>query len=412
MPSTTRNVRVFRYEPTAGGEGGFQDYVLDIPDETAATMLDVLLRILREQDPTIAFRFACRVSMCGSCGMVINGRERLACKTNVSDIPAGQEITLRPMNHFPVIKDLVVDMEPLFNQFEQTLSFFEAKDNSAEPAVIAPDAPEREEIRLATDCIACGCCVSSCTMVDNHEDYAGPAALARAYSLLADGRDGLFEQRLASALPSCHECRSELNCTEVCPKGISPTRAIKYIQRVALTHHDGKSTEQAPESEQAASVVSSRWSKIDRATFVRHAGIGAVAAGVALTLGGVAAVTSVGPTTAEKTERWIPLASLSDLPPGEISTVLLKYEIRSGIYTQPASTPVLVSRLGSEIICYKTACPHLGCTVRWDGRSDQFRCACHGGAFDRDGSVTAGPPPRPLDRYESRVEADQLLVLI
>src|SRR5439155_27387840 len=97
--ATTRNVRVFRYDPTVGGDGEFLHFVLECPDESAMTMLDVLLRIQREQDPTIAFRFACRVSMCGSCGMVINGKERLDCKTNVSDIPAGQEITLRPMNH-------------------------------------------------------------------------------------------------------------------------------------------------------------------------------------------------------------------------------------------------------------------------------------------------------------------------
>src|SRR5205809_3373179 len=150
MSSTTRTVRVFRYDPTAAGDGDFQTFELDFPNESAATMLDVLLRIQREQDPTIAFRFACRVAMCGSCGMVINGRERLACKTNVADIRAGEEITLRPMNHFPVIKDLVVDMDPLFTQFAQTLSFFEPKDQSPEPALIAPDAPEREEIRLAT----------------------------------------------------------------------------------------------------------------------------------------------------------------------------------------------------------------------------------------------------------------------
>src|SRR5438067_2179491 len=137
MASSKRHVRVFRYDPAVGGDGGFKDFDLDCPNESAMTMLDVLLRIQREQDSTISFRFACRVAMCGSCGMVINGRERLACKTNVADIPAGQEITLRPMNHFPVVKDLVVDMDPLFRQFRDTLSFFEPKDDSPEPARIA-----------------------------------------------------------------------------------------------------------------------------------------------------------------------------------------------------------------------------------------------------------------------------------
>src|SRR6185295_12334799 len=100
MAASTRKVRVFRYDPTVGGDGDFQNFTLECPNESAMTMLDVLLRIQREQDASIAFRFACRVAMCGSCGMVINGRERLACKTNVSDIAAGEEITLRPMNHF------------------------------------------------------------------------------------------------------------------------------------------------------------------------------------------------------------------------------------------------------------------------------------------------------------------------
>ena len=407
MASTTRNVRVFRYDPTVGGDGAFQDFELDCPNESAMTMLDVLLRIQREQDPTIAFRFACRVAMCGSCGMVINGRERLACKTNVSDLPPGAEITLRPMNHFPVIKDLVVDMDPLFNQFRQTLSFFEAKEQSTEPAVIAPDAPEREEIRVATDCIACGCCVSSCTMVHHHPDYAGPAALARAYSLIADNRDGLLQERLAAALPSCHECRTEMNCTEVCPKGISPTRAIKYIERVGITRLKEAPAAAEPEQEPVALEAST----IDRATFLRHAGVALLGTAAAVTLGGVAAVTAL-PSQGGATQQWVPVAKLDDLPAGQITTVLLKYDTRSGIYTNNVATPVIVSRLGDEIVCYKSACPHLGCTVHWDGPSDQFRCACHGGAFDRQGGVTAGPPPRPLDRYESKVEADRLMVLV
>src|SRR5437762_8795356 len=148
MASTTRNVRVFRFDPDKGGDGDFQSFVLDIPKESATTMLDVLLRLQREQDPTIAFRFACRVNMCGSCGMVINGRERLACKTNVADIPRGSEITLRPMNHLPVIKDLVVDMDPFYAKFRETLAFFDPREELSEPAKIPPDAPERDQIRI------------------------------------------------------------------------------------------------------------------------------------------------------------------------------------------------------------------------------------------------------------------------
>ena len=91
---------------------------------------------------------------------------------------------------------------------------------------------------------------------------------------------------------------------------------------------------------------------------------------------------------------------------------MMNYDVKSGIYTRVVSAPVLISRLSEEIICYKSACPHLGCTVRWDGQSDQFRCACHGGTFDRDAQVVAGPPARALDRYKHKVENNQLLVLL
>ena len=117
---------------------------MEIPDESTTTILDVLLRVQREQDPSLAFRYACRVNMCGSCGMVINGRDALACKTNVSNFPPGTEITLRPMNHFPVIRDLVVDMEPFFKKYEETLPFYEPKENYLEPAMnrrTRPSAP-------------------------------------------------------------------------------------------------------------------------------------------------------------------------------------------------------------------------------------------------------------------------------
>ena len=276
-------------------------------------------------------------------------------------------------------------------------------------ARIAPDAPERDEIRIATDCIACGCCVSSCTMADHHPDFAGPAALARAYSLIADSRDGSQAQRLAAVLPSTQQCRTEMNCTAVCPKGISPTRAIKFIQRVGIVRHEEKDE---PVVETASAEAVTVGAKIDRATFLRHAGVAMVGAAAAITLGGIATVTAVAPEADVSTARWLPIAKVSDLPPGQVTSVLLNYSVQRGIYTDKIQAPVLIARLTDDIVCYKTACPHLGCTVHWDGRADQFRCACHGGAFDRSGNVVAGPPPRGLDRYESKVDADQLMVLV
>ena len=169
-------------------------------------------------------------------------------------------------------------------------------------------------------------------MVHHHDDYAGPAALTRAYSLLADKRDGLFAQRLEAALTSCHDCRTEANCTEVCPKGISPTRAIKYIQRIALTHRGEAISPEATVAEKeaaAAEVAPPLWPEMDRATFLRHAGVALLGAGVAVTLGSIAAVTAFGLAAGKATDNWMEvLAKLSDLPAGQVTTVLLNYEVK------------------------------------------------------------------------------------
>ncbi|MCL5237817.1 MAG: succinate dehydrogenase iron-sulfur subunit [Nitrospirae bacterium] len=415
-----RNIKVFRYDPQQGGEGHFDSYVLNIQDETTTTILDVLLRIQREQDPTLSFRFACRVNMCGSCGMVINGKEGLACKTNVSHIPQGKEVTIRPLNHFPVIKDLVVDMEPFFKKYEEALPFYEPREETTEPAVIRPGSRERQDIGMATDCIACGCCVSSCTMCHYHEGYAGPAALNRAFTLLADSRDGLFEERLDRVLASCYNCRTEFNCTEVCPKRISGTRAIKYIQRLALKHIKAKpETIEAEQpavaqpscaSEMAGSMAGNMAGNMDRRTFISQVGVGLLGTCLALGVGGVVGAAFVGPTRARTPRLWVPAASLSSIPVGDVTTIKINYETKNGLYTQQVAERVLVSRTGDEIICFKASCTHLGCMVKWDGNAGRFRCACHGGAFDRNGKVIAGPPPKPLDRYPFRVDSDHLLV--
>ncbi len=404
---SVRDIKIFRYDPQLGGSGNFQSYVLEIPDESITTILDVLLRLLREQDPTLAFRYACRVNMCGSCGLVINGKERLACKTNVSDFPPGQDITLRPLNHFPVIKDLVVDLSPFFQKYEETLSFYEPREEFTEPLKIRPDSKERRDIgREATDCIACGCCVSSCTMVHYHEDYAGPAALNRVFTLLADSRDGLFAERLDRALASCYHCRTEFNCTEVCPKGISSTRAIKYIQRLALTHCKDKPPPEKP----AAVPDTPPRTSTDRRTFLRQVGVGILGAASILVVGGVAATTAVSPSLIKTSRQWVPVAPLSQIPVGDIATLMMRYDLKNGLYTQEMATPVLVSRTGSQITCFNASCTHLGCIVKWDSQLARFRCACHGGVFDRDGRVLAGPPPRPLDRYRFKVDSGHLLV--
>jgi succinate dehydrogenase / fumarate reductase, iron-sulfur subunit len=420
-----RVVRVFRYDPTEGGKGCFDRFELEVEDPASTTILDVLLRIQREQDPSLAFRYACRVNMCGSCGTVINGKEGLACKTNVSDLPREREITIRPLNHFPVIKDLVVDMEPFFRKFEEAMPFFHAGEEATEPAIIRPDSPERRAIGLSTECIACGCCVSACTMVNCHDDYAGPAALNRAFTLLLDSRDGLYDQRMDRVLGSCYNCRTEFNCTEVCPKEISSTRAIKYIQRLALKQILGsggkpRSVEgrdrvpapgPPPGPRETAPPVLEGPEDAARRTFLKRVTFG-LGTAAALCLGGIAASAAIGPALRKKPAQWVRVESMEKLPAGRVATVYARHEVRDGFYRQEMVRPVMVWRRPdvNSLVVYNATCTHLGCTVHWDERKGLFLCACHGGTFDIDGIVKAGPPPRPLDRYRFKVESGTLFV--
>lgn len=413
-----RKIEIYRYDPDLGGAGHFDHFDLHVEDETNTTILDVLIRIQKEQDSSLAFRYACRVNMCGSCGMVINGREGLACKTNVSDFKKNERITIRPLNHFPVVKDLVVDMDPFFKKYEECLPFFEPKEILIEPAIIKPDSEERQAIGLATECIACGCCVSSCTMANYHDSYAGPAPLNRAFTLLMDSRDALYEQRMDRVLQSCYNCRTEFNCTEICPKEISTTRSIKYIQRLAAKELfraakelevETKAPLVVPEPTTIVDHTPPEELEVSRRCFLTKMtiGIGVVST---LTVGGVLATSFVGPAMHKKEPVWVPAGMIESLPVGEVTTVNLRYQEKVGFYKQNQIKPAMIWRKPDEIVVYSSLCTHLGCTVRWDSAQKMFICACHGGAFELDGSVKAGPPPRPLDRLEYRVNSGNLLI--
>lgn len=422
----TRAVRVFRYDPAAGGEGRFERFEVAVRDESLTTVLDLLIRIQKDQDPSLAFRYACRVSMCGSCAMVINGREALACKTVVGGLKAG-EITVRPLNHFPVVKDLVVDMGPFFRKYEEAAPYFEPEAGPApaatqaggscgcggrEPAIIRPDSAERRAIGLSTECIACGCCVSSCTMAYHHEGYLGPAALNRAFTLLADSRDALFDQRMTQVLESCYDCRLEFNCTEVCPKEISPTRAIKHIHRLALKEPFRKSPAAAtPEKNEAAAAPAAPAEGVSRRRFLKAVTWG-LGSATALAVGGVLVSAAVGPSLRKSPNQWLRLGKLAEFIPGAVRTVTVRYEAADGFYRSREVRPIIVTRdaKGGDPVVFNSRCTHLGCTVHWDEGKQLFVCACHGGAFDRSGAVKAGPPPRPMDRLAFKVEDGELLV--
>jgi succinate dehydrogenase / fumarate reductase iron-sulfur subunit len=406
MTPAIRIIRIFRYDPNTGGKGHYDDFKMPIEDPRKTTILDVLFRIQKTKDPSIAFRYACRVSMCGSCGMIINGNERLACKTTVADIKT-EKITLRPLNHFPVVKDLVVDMAPFFEKYKMALPYFDQLRDASEPAIIKPDSKEREDIGLSTECIACGCCVSSCTMMYHHPEYVGPAALNRAFSLLADSRDGLHDERITQILPSCYNCRSEFNCTDVCPKEISPTRAIKYIQRCALKDPlKGNDLEDQP-AEDFPIIDDGKQQDPD---FYRRkllkGGIYGLGAATVMVLGGLLASAAIGPAMRKSKRQWIRLGRFDQFAAGKVKTVRIQYDVAEGFYQNRMIKPVMIYRppASDSLVVFSSRCSHLGCTVRWDDSKHVFLCACHGGAFGLNGEVKAGPPPKPLDRYAYKVE--------
>jgi succinate dehydrogenase/fumarate reductase iron-sulfur protein len=392
-----RAFKVFRYDPVSGGEGRFDRFEVEVEDESKTTVLDALLRIQRESDPDLSFRYACRIAMCGSCGMVINGREGLACRTVLADLK-GDEVTVRPLNHFPVVKDLVVDMEPFFRQYQEAMPYFDPAVPAAEPAIIRPDSRERRAIGLSTECIACGCCVSSCTMAHWHTEYLGPAALNRAFTLVADSRDGLREERLTRILQGCYNCRLEFNCTEVCPKEISPTRAIKHIQRLAMgrAFQRPSGSSGATEPLPAATETSPRDPEVNRRRALSRI-VKGIGAGTALCLGALMSASAFAPSMRDRERQWIRVGKVGDFRIGTVTTSEIRYVVKDGLYKEEVIKPVMVSRLShsGEMVVHNSRCSHLGCTVRWDEGQRLFLCACHGGTFHPDGSVKAGPPPAP-----------------
>ena len=228
-PTKTVNLRVRRFDPACGREPSWQEYPVPLLDRI--TVLDALFYVVANLDSTLSFRCACRAAMCGSCGMVMNGREGLACRTQLSDL--GPTARVEPLRNLPVVKDLAVDMEPFFDKYRAVTPYLVPKADATEPAVIPADSPLRDLVDEHLECITCGACYSACSLVASDPDYLGPAALNRAYCLTADVRDAYRQQRL-DAVQDQHgvwRCHQLFECTQVCPKKLIPTRAIRKLKR-------------------------------------------------------------------------------------------------------------------------------------------------------------------------------------
>jgi fumarate reductase iron-sulfur subunit len=228
---STLKVKVWR----GRDEGAFQQF--EVPRLESQTVLDVVTHIQRSIDPTLAYRFACRVGMCGSCAMTVNGRARWTCRTPVSRVGAGNQLEIAPLTNLPVIKDLVTDMSEFFDKWAAARGQFQpTRTRKDDFARVRPDSLERQQVDAGIECIGCGVCYASCDVVTWNPAYLGPAAMNRAWTLVNDVRDGARDERLAAVAgdAGCHACHTHMSCTERCPKKIAPTAAIAGLKRVTL----------------------------------------------------------------------------------------------------------------------------------------------------------------------------------
>lgn len=229
---STLSVKVWR-----GAESGhYQEFA--VPRLESQTVLDVVTYIQRSLDPTLSYRFACRVGMCGSCAMTVNGKARWTCRTHVSKVAQNDSIEIAPLHNLPVVKDLVTDMRPFFDKWAQAHGRFQGdKTRKDDFARVSPESRQRKLVDEGIECIGCGVCYSSCDVVSWNPDYLGPAALNRAWTLVNDIRDTGNKARLAAVAgdAGCHACHTHMNCTERCPKQLSPTAGIAGLKRAALS---------------------------------------------------------------------------------------------------------------------------------------------------------------------------------
>jgi succinate dehydrogenase / fumarate reductase iron-sulfur subunit len=232
---STVRLKVRRYIPEVDAEPRWE--VFDVPVAPGDRVLNLLHTVKGYQDGSLTFRRSCAHGVCGSDAMRINGVNRLACKVLVKDLVRkdGDEITVEPIKGLPVLKDLIVDMEPFFEAYRQVQPFLVTK--TPAPTRERIQSPEdRARFDDTTKCILCAACTTSCPVYWNDKEYSGPAAIVNAHRFIFDTRDEAAEERLEilDDAEGVWRCRTTFNCTEACPRGIEVTKAIQEVKRALL----------------------------------------------------------------------------------------------------------------------------------------------------------------------------------
>lgn len=225
--------KVYRYNPEVNKKPHMQEYNITV--ENKSTKVLAAIEMLKKIDPTLAIRRSCGEGVCGSDGMNINGKNRLACITPIEEV--GTTITLRPLPGLRVIRDLIVDMTQFYDNYHKVKPYLITEEESA-PATERLQSPEdRAKLDGLYECILCACCTTSCpSFWWNPDKFVGPSGLLQAYRFVADSRDTAKDQRLKDLEDpfSLFRCRGIMNCVSVCPKGLNPTKAIGKLRSEIL----------------------------------------------------------------------------------------------------------------------------------------------------------------------------------
>lgn len=217
-----------------GNAAGGRYQTFEVPQFDNQTILDVVSWIQQNTDPTLTYRFACRVGMCGSCAMMVNGTPRWTCRTHVKKVLDGRKLTVAPLRNLPVIKDLAADMDPFFDKWVKAGGRHAPSATRADPiAPVKPESRARVTANAGIECINCSVCYAACDTVAANPDFLGPAALQRAWTIVNDekhaGREAVLET--VSAAGGCHNCHSMGSCTAHCPNELDPLSAIAGLKR-------------------------------------------------------------------------------------------------------------------------------------------------------------------------------------
>jgi succinate dehydrogenase / fumarate reductase iron-sulfur subunit len=232
-PKRARRFKIYRYDPDSGENPRLDTYTID-EAECGPMVLDALIYIKNNIDPTLTFRRSCREGICGSCSMNIDGRNTLACLKACDEVEG--DVKIYPLPHRPVVKDLVPDLNNLYAQYGKIEPWL--KNDSTPPERERQQSPEeRAKLDGLYECILCFCCTTSCPSYWwNEEKYLGPATLLQSYRWIVDSRDQAKEERLAQLEDpfSLYRCHTIMNCTSACPKGLNPAKAIGEIKKLMV----------------------------------------------------------------------------------------------------------------------------------------------------------------------------------